>query len=165
MGLASRLLGTMEKTFAITLFILGSITTSATERQCYVGEGDSATSQGCDSFVPNPQGTVMCFISGVGEMIDRNCIDSADVEGDDTTDDIVVPEEDGSTCGTITDPEDSSNITFCLCAWDNCNKDFETAETTTATTATTTTLTTTTASHAGQLTFFLPMLAAVILSF
>ena len=74
----------------------------------------------------------------VGEIIAKNCIDSAEVEGDDTTDDIVVPEENGSTCGTITDPEDSSIITFCLCAWDNCNKDFETAETTTTTTATTT---------------------------
>merc|ERR1712183_1098291 len=162
MGLASRLLGTMEKTFAITLFILGSITTSASERQCYVGEGDSATSQGCDFFVPNPQGTVICNIVQEGEMIDRNCIDSAEVEGDDTTDDIVVPEEDGSTCGTITDPEDSSNITFCLCAWDNCNKDLETAAS--KSTSTTTSATTST-STAVQLTFFLPMLAAVILSF
>merc|ERR1739838_558861 len=161
MGL-SRLLGTMEKTFAITLLILGSITTSATERQCYVGMGDSATSQGCDSVVPNPNGTVICNIMKVGEIIAKNCTDSAEVEGDDTTDDIVVPEENGSTCGTITDPEDSSIITFCLCAWDNCNKDLETAASTSTSKSTSTTTSTSTAV---QLTFFLPMLAAVILSF
>merc|ERR1739838_213722 len=47
---------------------------TATERQCYVGEGDSATSQGCDSVVTNPQGTVMCFIVKAVEMTDRNCM-------------------------------------------------------------------------------------------